>query len=192
MFAFREPSDNDLGRFLHGQREQPLSYAEAGAALAEAAPAGYSVDHGRILLGEGEGDFRRAAEALAGWRMFETGWTRIFPEGAAVAEGAVICVVARHFGFYSANPARIIRVLDEQRRYGFVYGTLPAHSERGEERFSVEITPDGEVYYDLYSFARGNGLPVRLGYPVRRLVQRRFSRDSRRAMLRAASAQAGG
>ena len=87
MFAFREPSDNDLGRFLHGQREQPLSYAEAGAALAEAAPAGYSVDHGRILLGEGEGDFRRAAEALAGWRMFETGWTRIFPEGAAVAEG---------------------------------------------------------------------------------------------------------
>lgn len=186
MFAFKTPSDDDLDLFLRKQREQPLSYAEAGETLAEAAPAGYSVDHGRIRLGEGEECFRRAADALAGWRMFDTGWTRILPEDAAVAEGAVVCVVARHFGFYSVNPARIIRVLDEQRRYGFVYGTLPAHSERGEERFSVEITPDGAVYYDLYSFARGNSLPVRLGYPVRRLVQRRFSLESRRAMLRAA------
>lgn len=186
MFAFGEPSDDDLDLLLRRQREQPLSYAEAEATLAEAAPAGYSVDHGRMLLGEGRECFRRAAGALASWRMFETGWTRLFPEDATVAEGAMVCVLARHFGFYSVNPARIIRVLDEQRRYGFVYGTLPAHSERGEERFSVEITPDGAVYYDLYSFARGNSLPVRLGYPVRRLVQRRFSRDSRRAMLRAA------
>ena len=192
MFAFREPSDEHLGLFLRKRRERPLSYAEAGETLAETAPAGYSVDHGRMLLGEGEECFRRAADALADWRMFETGWTRIFPEDAAVAEGTVVCVVARHFGFYSVNPARIIRVLDEEdagyRRYGFVYGTLPAHSERGEERFSVEIAADGAVYYDLYSFARGNSLPVRLGYPVRRLVQRRFSLESRRAMLRAASA----
>ena len=188
MFAFREPSDKYLGLFLREQREQPLSYAEAGETLAEAAPAGYSVDHGRVLLGEGRECFRRAAGALAGWRMFDPGWTRIFPEDAAVAEGTVVCVVARHFGFYSVNPARIIRVLDEDRRYGFVYGTLPSHSERGEERFSVEIAADGAVYYDLYSFARGNSLPVRLGYPVRRLVQRRFSLESRRAMMRAASA----
>ena len=190
MFALREPSDNDLGLLLRRQRERPLSYAEAGATLAGAAPAGYSVEHGRARLGEGWECFRRAADALAGWRMFDTGWTRLFPEDAALSEGAVVCVVARHFGLYSVNPARVIRVLDEEdacyRRYGFVYGTLPAHSERGEERFSVEISADAAVYYNLYSFARGNSLPVRLGYPVRRLVQRRFSRDSRRAMIRAA------
>lgn len=188
MFALEEPSDDELDLFLRRQRELPLSYGEAGATLTEA-PDGYTVDRSRVRLGEGEKCFRSAAGALASWRMFDTGWTRIFPEGYAVDEGAVVCVVARHFGFYSVNPARIIRVLDEgtdYRRYGFVYGTLPAHSERGEERFSVEITADGSVYYDLYSFARGNSLPVRLGYPVRRLVQRRFARDSRRAMLEAA------
>lgn len=185
MFALKEPSEDSLEVFLDQQRRLPLSYAEAGATLG-VVPSGYSADHSRIRLGEGQECFRRAAAALAGWRMFDTGWTRIFPEDSAVVEGVVVCVVARHFGFYSLNPARVIRVLDESTRYGFIYGTLPAHSERGEERFSVEITPEGSVYYDLYSFARGNSLPVRLGYPVRRLVQRRFARDSQRAMLGAA------
>lgn len=68
-----------------------------------------------------------------------------------------------------------------------MYGTLPAHSERGEERFSVELLPDGSVWYELYSFARGGGRLVRAGYPVRRLLQRRFARDSGRAMSRAVS-----
>jgi uncharacterized protein (UPF0548 family) len=110
-----------------------------------------------------------------------------------VREDEAVCVLARHLGFYSLNPARIVRVLDEPgrypgyRRYGYVYGTLPAHSERGEERFSVELLPDGSVWYDLYSFARGGDALVRLGYPVRRALQRRFARDSGRAMLRAVS-----
>lgn len=167
----------------------PFSYPEVGATLGEA-PAGYTVDRTRLRLGQGVETFGRAARALSGWRHFETGWTRLLPEESPVREGGVVCVVARHLGFYSLNPARIIRVLDEQnhyRRYGFVYGTLPSHSERGEERFSVEMLPDGSVWYDLYSFARGGDPLVRLGYPVRRLLQRRFARDSGRAMLRAVS-----
>lgn len=185
MFSAKEPSRDELERFLSHQRRLPLSYGEAGATLGEA-PAGYTVDHHRVRLGAGAEDFRRAVEALRAWRMFETGWTAVYPQGALVREGGVVCVVARHFGLYSVNPARIIRVLDEDvhyRRYGFVYGTLPGHSERGEERFSVEHLPDGSVWYDLYSFARGGGALVRLGYPVRRLVQRRFARDSQRAMV---------
>lgn len=188
----REPRKSAVESLLERVSESPLSYAGVGATLAEP-PAGYTVDRTRLRLGSGRETFERAARALAGWRQFETGWTRLLPAEAPVREGAAVCVVARHLGFYSLNPARVVRLLDERgrypgyRRYGFVYGTLPAHSERGEERFSVELLPDGSVWYDLYSFARGGSALVRIGYPVRRLLQRRFARDSGRAMLRTVS-----
>ncbi|WP_084709131.1 DUF1990 domain-containing protein [Rubrobacter aplysinae] len=192
MFTISQPSESGVERVLAHQRELPLSYPEVGATLGEP-PAGYTVDRTRIRLGEGPGTFGLAASALSEWRHFETSWTRLLPAGAPVREGAEVCVVARHLGFYSMNPARIVRVLDERgrypgyRRYGYVYGTLPAHSELGEERFSVELLPDGSVWYDLCSFARGGSALVRLGYPVRRVLQRRFARDSGRAMIRAVS-----
>ena len=54
------------------------------------------------------------------------------------------------------NACRIVYVIDEQgssERYGFAYGTLPDHMERGEERFTVEFdTDDQTVWYDLYAF----------------------------------------
>jgi uncharacterized protein (UPF0548 family) len=192
MFFVFQPAEGEAERLLARQRGLPLSYPEVGATLGEP-PAGYTVDRTRIRLGEGRDTFDLAARALSEWRHFETGWTRLMPPDAPVREDEAVCVLARHLGFYSLNPARILRVLDESgrysgyRRYGYVYGTLPAHSERGEERFSVELLPDGSVWYDLCSFARGGDVIVRLGYPVRRALQRRFARDSGRAMLLAVS-----
>jgi uncharacterized protein (UPF0548 family) len=192
VFTFGEPRTEDAELLLARQRELDFSYPEVGATLGEP-PDGYTVDRTRLRLGKGPETFGIAAGALSEWRHFDTGWTRLLPPEAPVLEGEVVCVVARHLGLYSLNPARIVRVLDEwgrypgYRRYGYVYGTLPAHSERGEERFSVEMLPDGSVWYDLLSFARGGSALVRLGYPVRRVLQRRFARDSGRAMLRAVS-----
>ncbi len=60
--------------------------------------------------------------------------------------------------------------------------------EQGEERFTVEWRADDDsVWYELFAFARPNGLLANLGYPFVRLVQKRFARDSYHAMLRAVS-----
>lgn len=190
MFSFFQPSESWVDRLLESHWESSRPYQEVGATLGEA-PANYTLDHTRLRIGAGVGTFELVARALSKCRYFETGRTRLRPSEATVREGGVVCVVARHFGFYSLNPARIVRVLDEAshspgyRRYGFVYGTLPEHSERGEERLPVELLPDGSVWYDLYSSARGSDVLVRLGYPALRLLQRRFARDSRWVVLRA-------
>jgi len=64
--------------------------------------------------------------------------------------------------------------------------TLAEHAESGEERFSVEFHhATGEVWYDLFAFSRPNHFLARLGYPLSRMLQRRFAEDSKRAMLRA-------
>lgn len=71
------------------------------------------------------------------------------------------------------------------RRFGFAYGTLPAHVEEGEERFCIELHDDGTVWYDLRAFSRPRYWPVRLGKPLARRLQRRFARESQAAMYHA-------
>ena len=129
--------------------------------------------------------------AIRSWRMFDLGWCRVYPPDAAVEEGTIVAVVVKHFGFWSLNACRIVYVFEEQgdiQRYGFAYGTLPGHGEVGEERFSVEWDRrDGAVWYDLYAFSHPGQLLARVGYPLTRLLQRRFARDSKAAMVRAVS-----
>ena len=75
------------------------------------------------------------------------------------------------------------------KRFGFGYGTLPGHAERGEERFSVEwYREDGCVYYDVFAFSCPKHPLAWFGYPFARALQRRFARDSKRVMLVAANA----
>ena len=69
-------------------------------------------------------------------------------------------------------------------KYGFAYGTLPDHGERGEERFMVEFNADQTVWYDLYAFSRPSTI-ARLAYPFTRVLQKRFGTDSKTAMQKA-------
>jgi uncharacterized protein (UPF0548 family) len=193
LFLLGEPSEARISGFLLSQRGAPLSYAEAGASRTGASElAGYAVDHNRARLGEGEETFDRAAGALRAWRMFDVGWIEIFPPDAPIEAGMTVAVLARYYGLWSLNACRIVYLIDEDdgeiRRYGFAYGTLSEHAERGEERFVVEWRrDDGSVHYDLYAFSRPNHLLAKIGYPLSRRVQNRFARDSLQAMGRAAA-----
>jgi uncharacterized protein (UPF0548 family) len=120
--------------------------------------------------------------------MFNIGWVELFWPDAPIENGSVVAVLASHLGFYSLNACRIVNVIDEDgpvRRYGFIYGTLPDHAELGEERFTVEWRKEDEsVWYDILAFSRPNQLLSKVGYPIARLLQKRFANDSMAAMIR--------
>lgn len=188
MFLLREPSDDAVRRFLCSQKDLPFSYEEVGATREGTSPKGYVVDGYRVKLGEGPEAYERAKEALRGWRQFDLGWVRLLPPEASIEVGTTVGVLAHHYGFWSLNTARVVYLVEEAERYGFGYGTLPGHGERGEERFSVEWRrDDGSVYYDVLAFSRPNHPLAWIGYPFARVLQKRFARDSKRAMVRAAS-----
>ena len=188
MFLLRPPSTSTIETFLAAQQQQPFSYPEVGASRGQP-PAGYNVDHNRVLLGYGEESFAKAVAAIRSWRMFDLGWCRVYPPKAPVKVGTTVAVLVSHFGFWSLNACRIVYLLEEQsslQRYGFAYGTLPEHGEVGEERFSVEWNrDDGTVWYDLYAFSYPGHLMARVGYPLSRVLQKRFARESKLAMVRA-------
>jgi uncharacterized protein (UPF0548 family) len=121
--------------------------------------------------------------------MFDFAWLKLCWPDTPIVEGATVGILVRHLGFWSLNASRIVYLIEERgevERYGFAYGTLPAHAERGEERFSVEYhQAEGKVWYDLYAFSRPRHALARAGYPVSRLLQRRFAAESKRAMVNA-------
>lgn len=192
MFFLRKPSAERVQRFLNEQKGLPFSYPEVGATNSTL-PSGYNIDHNRIQLGYGEHVFTRAVAAIRSWKMQDLGWLELCWPGAPIEVGSTVAVVCPHFGFWSCHPARIVYVIDEadnqSRRFGFAYGTLPAHDEQGEERFLIEwLHEDDSVWYDILAFSRPASALAKLGYPLVRMLQKRFGRDSKQAMLKHALA----
>jgi uncharacterized protein (UPF0548 family) len=173
----REPSDEDAARFVASQRDLPFTYPEVGATNATP-PAGYNVDRNRIKLGSGAATYRIAVDALKEWRQFDLGWVVIVPRGVPIEIGATVAVKARAFGTWSLNASRVVYTIDEARRFGFAYGTLPDHVECGEERFLIEWLPDDSVWYDIHAFSRPQHPLVKFSRPLARMLQKRFARDS--------------
>jgi uncharacterized protein (UPF0548 family) len=177
MFLFRKPSDDAIRRFLSSQKYLPFSYEELGASREEAPP-GYVVDRYCVKLGEGSETYERAKKALRSWRQFDLGWVRLFPPDAPIEVGTTVGVLARHYGFWSLNTARIVYLVEgsgEVERFGFGYGTLLGHAERGEERFSVEWRRDDDtVHYDVLAFSQPKHPLAWLGYSFARALQRRI------------------
>ncbi len=154
-------------------------------------PSRYNVDHNRVFLGRGEGTWRRATEAIREWQMFNMPWVRLYSPTTPIEVGATVAVLVQHFGFYSLNAARIVYVVDEVGpicRYGFAYGTLAEHAESGEERFTVEWDrSEDSVWYIILAFSLPQKTLARLGYPMSRMLQRRFAEASKAAMVAATS-----
>ena len=190
MFLLTKPNEESIRHFLDGQRTSAFSYAEVSATRNGDAPANYTLDHNRVQLGWGHATYRQAIRAIRSWKMFDFTWTTLCFNDTPIKVGQTVAILIRHFGFWSLNAAQIVYVLDETtdviEKFGFAYGTLTEHGERGEERFSVEYDKrDESVWYDLYAFSQPNHFLAKLGYPASRYLQKQFALESKEAMQRA-------
>lgn len=187
MFLLTKPDEAFIQSFIDQCTDSDYSYVEIGFS-STGSPAQYNTDHNRIVIGNGLEDFERAKSAIRSWKMFDMSWVELCWPDTPIEAGRNVAVLVNHFGFYSLNACRIVYIIDETdsiHRFGFAYGTLTEHGETGEERFSVEFHPEtGEVWYDLYAFSKPNHPLAKLGYPVSRMLQKRFAAESKNAMKR--------
>jgi len=187
MFTLFHPTELQIRSFLEQQRSLPYSYPEVGGTRSDEALKGYNNDFNFIELGKGDAIWETAKEAIRQWRMFPGGWAYIAPGTPPIAAGTVVAMAARVTGMWWLNSCRIVYVLDDERQFGFAYGTLPGHAERGEEVFMVEKTPDGTVRYVIKAFSWPRHWLARLGYGLARAYQRKFVHDSKCSMLQSVS-----
>jgi uncharacterized protein (UPF0548 family) len=186
VFLLRRPLPALLARLLAEEAGRPLSYPTPGITRSGGAP-GYPRNGRDVVLGAGAATYRRAVAAVRAWAMYDLPWTRLHPGPPAVEPGREFAVVVRHLGFWSVNPCRIVYVEEEETpersSLSLAIGTLPRHSERGEERFRVEWRRiDDSVRFGILAFAEPAHWLARLGAPYVRVLQRRFARDAARAV----------
>jgi uncharacterized protein (UPF0548 family) len=144
-----------------------LTYPEVGATRGEQLPAGYRHVRRHEPLGVGADVFRRAVDGLRGWQMQRGAGLRV-PEQTPPPEVGVRVTMAVPF---LRIPCQVVWVVDEDRRYGYGYGTLPGHPEIGEEAFVVHLDAADRVWLDLRAFSRPGRWYTRLGGWLGWLVQ---------------------
>lgn len=204
MFTFRRPSDEQIQAYLARQAEEPFSYDTVGCTReVPATRRGWNIDRQRVLLGRGRQAFERAREAIQSWQMFPPQIARICRPVQMPQVGLLVGVLYKVWllPVWVLFPTRVMWMIDDVienpagpiHRFGFAYGTLGDHPERGEERFVVEWSEaDDSVWYDLLAVSRPAHWLAWFAYPYTRWEQARFRKLSAAAMQSATSVGSSG
>jgi uncharacterized protein (UPF0548 family) len=147
-----------------------LTYPEVGATQS-LLPPGYDHLRRSATVGKGATEFASAATLLMAWEMHRRSGLMVQSSSPRAAVGEVVRVGPA----IVQAPGRVVTVIDEPRRQGFAYGTLPGHPERGEESFVLTLLDDDTVELAIVAFSRPAVWWSRAGAPVSRLVQRRIT-----------------
>jgi uncharacterized protein (UPF0548 family) len=162
----------DLLEEAEMKSEKPLSdftYAEVGATAAKL-PSGYNYLRAQRVVGHGAELFEDCARVILNWGIQKGAGFRVANEGPVLEHGENR--LGLHWGpFQTWAVCRVVYVIDEPKRKGFAYGTLPGHPERGEESFIVSIDDDGKVVVDIVAFSKPGRWFAKLGGPLLRFLQ---------------------
>jgi uncharacterized protein (UPF0548 family) len=168
----RRPTDAQLSALLDDQAELPLSYPDGGITKQAEPPAGYHVDRDQIELGQGRQTFEAAVRHLRDWRVHRQAGLRVVARTHAEV-GACVALSRSLAPICLSLACRVVYTSEAHDRWGFAYGTLPHHVERGEELFIVEEGEGGRVLFSVKSYSRpGHPLTALLG-PMARRAQHR-------------------
>jgi uncharacterized protein (UPF0548 family) len=132
----------------------------------------------------GPAAFDRGIDAIRTWAIHRGAGLQVATDGPIAMGTNVALSAALPVGFADAT-CRIVAVIDEPNRYGFAYGTLSVHPERGEEAFVLARDGDSPVRWDVSAVSSPVHPLARLLPPLANHLQDRAARRYLSAMERA-------
>ncbi|WP_116947756.1 DUF1990 family protein [Jiangella endophytica] len=165
-----------------------FTYPEVGATRdGGPLPSGYHHARVRERIGHGRAAFTAVVEGVVTFELHRSIGLRVATSQPRAAEG--VRVTSTLAGLLRV-PCEVVWVLDEDRRGGYAYGTLPGHPAHGEESFVVDLDDHDDVWFTVTAFSRAAAWYARLGGPLTRTAQavatRRYVTAARRIAERAA------
>ena len=138
--------------------------------LTRHAPPGFRLTTASRVIGHGDDDFRRAADAVL---RFEVHRGSVFlpeqvPERARVGEVNVWAIPVGPLR--SRVACRVFAVVDDERTAGFGHAALVGHPQRGWESYLVHQHHDGRVTLDIRVVWRPAAWFMRAAGPAARLA----------------------
>lgn len=179
LLSVVRPTPAQVQQVVHQQSTAPFTYADVGATRGEV-PSGWALDDRQRSIGSGKPTFERAVTAMRTWSQFDLPWVFPLHRDVPLEEGHLFAFVAHTYGVWSVNVCRIVYTLDEQdergARFGFAYGTVGAHSVRGEERFHLEWDrKTDEVTFRIRKFSKPATPLLAVLAPLTQRVQSQFT-----------------
>lgn len=184
--SLRRLGTPQLEELLTKARLASPNYSEVGASRDVDLPRGFH----HVRRSERVGDaasFDLAVEGLRTWVAHEGAGLRVYPH-EALTPGATILAVTTIGPMQVVAPCRIVNVFKEPYSFGFSYGTLPGHPERGEESFVLNLR-NGATYFTITAFSKAVDPLARLAGPFGRAVQRSVTRRYLKALRRYVEAE---
>jgi uncharacterized protein (UPF0548 family) len=163
-------------------RAAPFNYEHVGRTAHEQRVPGYGWMERSTKLHHTA--FEAAGWDLFGWRLQERAGLRVQASESPLRTDTVVLM---RLGIGAASlkiPCRVVYVINQTRRRGFAYGTLPGHPEAGEERFVLEQHDDDTISFTITAFSRAASPLARMGGPVTRRVQEMMTERYLRALDR--------
>ncbi|KDO71416.1 hypothetical protein CISIN_1g028245mg [Citrus sinensis] len=114
---------------------------------------------------------------------FGLNWAFVDPK-TPIQNGVKFCVCVKEFLPWVTLPLQIVYVNESIRKkktaasFGFGSGTLQGHLLAGEERFSIELDDNNQVWYEIVSFSKPADFLSFIGYPYVQLRQKYFAHQS--------------
>jgi uncharacterized protein (UPF0548 family) len=179
--SLRRLGPTRLEALLAKARLASPTYSEVGASRDTALPR----DFHHVRMSERVGDaasFDLAVEGLRTWVAHEGAGLRVYPH-EPLTPGATVLLVTTVGPMQIVAPCRIVAVFKEPYSFGFSYGTLPDHPERGEESFALNLR-NGATYFTITAFSKPVDPLARLAGPIGRAVQRSVTRRYVKALRR--------
>ena len=129
----------------------------------------------RIESAEHE-DFDAARRAVTSWAAQAAAGMTLSPAEPPIEVGTTLAFAYPVGPGAVTGTCRVVEVVDQADRFGFVYATLPHHPEIGEERFLVERGADGAITAVIEAVWRPANPITRIGMPATRYFQLRATR----------------
>ena len=167
-----------------------LTYREVGATAGNL-PAGYRHLARSVPVGHGRQVFSRAGDAVCGWQAQLAAGLQVSASTRTAVPGTVVILSLGVGPLRLQAPCRVVYTVDEPRRRGFAYGTLPGHPESGEEAFVIEHHDDDTVSFKVRAFSRPATRLAKVAGPVGVVVQRQLTARYLRSLGKMAGPLAG-
>ncbi|GAA0142022.1 hypothetical protein LIER_03021 [Lithospermum erythrorhizon] len=153
----------------------------------ELAKDGFLINHSRVCVGSGSHSFDKGKDALQNWRHFALNWAFVDTK-TPVQNEVKFCVCVKEFFPWLMMPLQVVYTKEDRdsqkalRSFGFAGGTLKGHLLAGEERFSVTLDENNQVWYEILSFSKPAHILSFFGYPYVLVKQKLFVHQSTNAI----------
>ena len=117
------------------------------------------------LSSTGAHAYEAGVAAIHEWAVHRGAGLAVLADGPIAVGTNVALAAPLPIGFIEIT-CRIVAVLDEPDQFGFAYGTLPVHPEKGEESFVVARGPDRSVEFTVRAVSRPAHPLARMAPPV--------------------------